>query len=328
MPNSDTTLGETADLITPMAVRVAVTLRIAHRIAAGRRLTTELADDVRAQADVLERVLLHLVSVGLLDRDELGSFSLTQPGEQLLVEQGKGAAPPWLDLSNPLGRAELSFTRLLDAVLTGEVAYTAQYGSTFWDDLDSDPSWSAQFDAALALGVDQRSREVAQAYDWAALGEVVDVGGGDGTLLVALLRAHPTLRGTVLDRSLEPAQRALDDAGLSERANAVAGSFFEPLPPGAGGYVLSRIQSNWSDADVRTILQRCSEAAGARGRIIVIDEFVADGAMATENDLRMLVYFGGQERTAGQVRDLAAEVGLSLEALIPVGDWTIMELRS
>jgi hypothetical protein len=327
MSNSDMTLEEMADLVTPMTVRVAVTLRIAHRIAAGRRLTTELADDAGAQTDLLERVLLHLVSVGLLSRDEIGAFSLTPLGEQLLVEGGKGAAPPWLDLSNPLGRAELSFTRLLDAVRTGEVAYAALYGRTFWDDLDSDPSWSAQFDAALARGVDRRAREVAQAYDWAALGEVVDVGGGDGTLLVALLRAHPTLRGTVVDRSLEPAKRALDHAGLSERANAVAGSFFEPLPPGAGGYVLSRIQSNWSDADVRTILRRCYEAAGARGRVIVIDEFVADGAVATENDLRMLVYFGGKERTTAHVRDLAADVGLSLEAIIPVGPWTIMELK-
>ncbi len=200
--------------------------------------------------------------------------------------------------------------------------------TTFWADLDADPSWSAQFAAALAHGVDRRSHEVAQAYDWAALGEVVDVGGGDGTLLMALLWAHPTLRGTVLDRSLEPAKRALDAAGLSARANAVAGSFFEPLPPGAGGYVLSRIQSNWSDADVRTVLRRCSEAARAHGRVIVIDEFAADGAVATENDLRMLAYFGGKERTAGQVRALAADVGLSLEAIIPVGDWTIMELRS
>jgi hypothetical protein len=144
---------------------------------------------------------------------------------------------------------------------------------------------------------------------------------------VALLREHPTLRGTVVDRSLEPAKRALDEAGLSERANAVAGSFFQPLPPGAGGYVLSRIQSNWSDADVRTILRRCADAAGARGRIIVIDEFVADNAMATENDLRMLVYFGGKERTTAHLRDLAADVGLSVEAIIPVGDWTIMELK-
>jgi hypothetical protein len=328
MSRSDVTLEELADLITPMAVRVAVTLRIAHRIAAGRRLAAELADDAGAQADVLERVLLHLVSVGLLDRDESGAFCLTRPGRQLLVETGKGAPPPWLDLGNPLGRAELSFTRLLDAVRTGEAAYAAQHGSTFWADLDADPAWSAQFDAALARGVDRRAREVAQAYDWAALGDVVDVGGGDGTLLVALLRAHPTLRGTVLDRSLGPAKRALDDAELSERANAVAGSFFEPLPAGAGGYILSRIQSNWSDADVRTILRRCSEAAGAHGRVIVMDEFVADGAVSTENDLRMLAYFGGKERTAGQVRDLAADVGLSLTAAIPVGDWTILEMRS
>jgi hypothetical protein len=327
MSNSDVTLKEMADLITPMAVRVVVTLRIAHRIAAGRRSAEELADDVGAKTDILERVLLHLVSVGLFDRDELGAFSLTQLGEQLLVDTGRGAAPPWLNLDSVLGRAELAVTGLLDTVRTGAGAYTAHYGRSFWDDLDADPSWSAQFDAALAHGVERRAREVAQARDWAALGDVVDVGGGDGTLLVALLRAHPTLRGTVVERSPEPAKRSLYDAGLSERADAVAGSFFEPLPPGAGGYILSRIQSNWNDADVRIILRRCIEAAGVRGKIIVIDEFVADGAVVTEDDLRMLVYFGGKERTMAQFRVLAADVGLSLESCIPVGDWTIMEFK-
>jgi hypothetical protein len=322
------TLKDMADLMTPMAIRVAVTLRIAHQIAAGRRQIKELADDARAEADILERVLLHLVSAGLFDRDERGAFGLTRLGEQLLVESGPGATPPWLDLGSALGRAEMSFTRLLDTVRTGEVAYTARYGRTFWDDLDADPSWSAQFDAALARGVERRACAVAQAYDWAALGDVVDVGGGDGTLLVALLRAHPALRGTVVERSPEPAKRTLHDAGLSDRANADAGSFFEPLPPGAGGYVLCRIQSNWSDADARTILSRCTEAAGARGKVIVIDEFAADGAVPTENDLRTLAYFGGKERTAAQVREVAADVGLSLESLIPVGDWTIMELKA
>ncbi|MEH1123481.1 methyltransferase [Micromonospora sp. CPCC 206061] len=328
MSNSDITLKDLADLATPMAVRVAVTLRIAHRIAAGRRLIKELADDVDAKADLLERVLLHLVSVGLFHRDDLGAFSLTPLGEQMLVESGPGATPPWLDLGSALGRAEMSFTRLLETVMTGEVAYTAQYGRTFWEDLDGNPSWSAQFDAALARGMERRAREVAQAYDWAALGEVVDIGGGDGTLLVALLRAHPALRGTVVDRSPEPAKRTLQEAGLSERANVVAGSFFEPLPRGAGGYVLSRIQSNWSDADLRTILSRCAEASGAGGKVIVIDELVADVAVATESDLRMLVYFGGRERTAAHVRDVAADVGLSLESLLVVGDWTILELES
>ncbi|MEV6488650.1 methyltransferase [Actinoplanes sp. NPDC051633] len=316
------TLQQMADLITPMAVRVAVTLRIAHRITAGRRLAGELADDVAADADALERVLLHLVSAGLFDRDEAGAFSLTERGEQLLAEP-----PPWWDLDSALGRADLSVTRMLDTVRTGASAYTAQYGRTFWDDLDADPSWSAQFDAALARGVTRRARDVAQAYDWAALGDVVDVGGGDGTLLAALLRAHPALRGTVVERTSEAAKRTLHDAGLSDRADAVAGSFFDPLPPGAGGYVLARIQSNWGDADVRAILRRCGEAAGARGKVVVIDEFAAGEAVVTADDLRMLVYFGGKERTAAQVGDLAADVGLTLESRIPVGEWTILEFR-
>ena len=171
---------------------------------------------------------------------------------------------------------------------------------------------------------------VAGAYDWAALGDVVDVGGGDGSLLIALLRAHPTLRGTVIDlaSAVESATRALGAAGLSDRGLAQTGSFFEPLPPGGSGYILSRILHDWDDGDVRRILERCADAAGPAGRVIVVEDIDAGpgGSVSTEMDLRMLAYFLGRERTLVRLVELARAAGLTLGTVTPLPPRTIIEL--
>jgi hypothetical protein len=326
---SERALRELSDLITPMAIRVAVTLRIPQKISGGGSTAEALAADTNTNTDVLERILLHLVSVGVLTRDYSGLFGLTSVGDQMLIEGDSAANPDFLDLNTVVGRAELSFVHLLDVVQSGHVvAYSAQYGTSFWDDLSREPSSAVQFDQVMADGMKKRVQEIAESYDWGALGSVVDVGGGNGTLLVGLLRAHPSLQGTVVDRDAGPATRTIRDAGLSDRASALSGSFLEPLPPGAGGYVLSRVQSDWNDADVRTILGHCADAAGARGRVILVDEFAAEEGVRTdsETDLRMLMYYGGKERTMEQARELAAAVGLSMRSLRRAADWTIMEL--
>jgi 2,7-dihydroxy-5-methyl-1-naphthoate 7-O-methyltransferase len=326
---SERTLRALSDLITPMAIRVAVTLRIPQKISGGGLTAEALAAETNTDTDVLERILLHLVSVGVLTRDGSGLFGLTPVGDQMLIEGDSAANPDFLDLNTVVGRAELSFVRLLDVARNGDVvAYSAQYGTSFWDDLGSEPSSAVQFDEVMADGMRKRVQEIAESYDWGTLGSVVDVGGGNGTLLVGLLRAHPSLRGTVVDRDAGPATRAFRDAGMSDRASALSGSFLEPLPPGAGGYVVSRIQSDWNDADVRTILGHCADAAGAQGRVIIVDEFAAEEGVRTdsETDLRMLMYYGGKERTMEQVRELAADVGLSVRSLRRAADWTIMEL--
>ncbi|WP_158264262.1 methyltransferase [Amycolatopsis sp. CA-126428] len=327
---SGRTLRELSDLITPMTIRVAVTLRIPQKISGGGQTAEALAAATNSDPDVLERILFHLVGVGVLTRDDDGRFGLTHVGAQLLEDDG-AVNPDFLDLDTVAGRAELSFIRLPDVARSGDiVAYSAQYGTGFWDDLGKEPSSAAHFDQVMADGMQKRVQEIAESYDWGALGSVVDVGGGNGTLLAGLLRAHPGLRGTVVDRDAGPATRTFREAGLTGRAEALSGSFLEPLPPGAGGYVVSRIQSDWNDADVRTILGHCADAAGAAGKVIVVDEFAAEEGVRTdsETDLRMLMYYGGKERTMEQVRALAADVGLSVRSLRRAADWTIMELSS
>lgn len=318
-----------ADLATPMAVRVAATLRIADHITRGRRTAPELAEAAGADADALDRVLRHLVTAGVLGRDESDRYLLTERGEALRDNHPAGMRAV-LDLESAIGRADLSFVQLLHTVRTGEPAFPAQFGRSFWDDLAADPTRSASFDAQMAADVAAWAPDIVAAYDWGSLGHLVDVGGGNGALLAALLREHPDLRGTVLDLpgAAKAARTALTAAGLADRGDAIDGSFFDPLPPGAGGYLLCAVLHDWDDAAARTILRGCAEAAGADGRVFVVEKFATDTDPRTEMDLRVLVYFGGRERGVAELTALAAAAGLKVAAVHVAGATPVVELTA
>jgi hypothetical protein len=317
-----------ADLATPMAVRVAATVRVADHIAAGRCTAAAIARAAGVHVGALDRVLRHLVTAGLLTRDGAGGYATTELGEQLRDDHPAGKRK-WLDMAGGVGRGDLCFIDLAHTVRTGEPAYPVRYGRSFWADLDGDPALSASFDALMGHHVETDAADIADAYDWARLGHVVDVGGGSGTLLGVLLAAHPALTGTVVDLP-GPASRARQrfvHSGLAGRARAVPGSFFDPLPAGAGGYVLSAIIHDWDDERAVAILRRCAEAAGDNGVVLVIEAVGVDGESAdTSMDLRMLAYNGGRERGLTELCAIADRAGLAMRAAYPVGRHTYMSI--
>lgn len=317
-----------ASLVTPMAMRVAATLRIADHLHEGRRTASELADAVEADANTLERVLRHLSAVGVFDRDDSGQYTLTAHGDALRDDH-PGRMRAALDLEGAVGRAELSFTQLLHTVRTGDPAFPVQFGLSFWEDLASDATRSASFDSQMGSDVEAWATGILSAYDWGLLGHVVEVGGGNGTLMIALLRKHLGLRGTVVDlpRTAAAARLAFTRAGLDDRGEVVAGSFFERLPSGAGGYLVTAIVHDWDDEAAGAILRRCAEAASPHGRVFVIEKIGADGSSPnTEMDLRLLAYFGGRERDLGELIALSESSGLSLAAVHSATPISILEL--
>jgi hypothetical protein len=314
-----------ADLVTPMAIRVAATLRLADHIVAGRQTTEALAAAVNADRDALGRLLGHLVTAGVLSREGTTTYSLTPLGEQLRDDDPQGLRA-WLDLDGSVGRADLCFVELLHTVRTGEPAFPRQFGRAFWDDLSADAGREASFDALMGARLVADAPVVAAAYPWGTLGHVVDVGGGNASLLIAILRGHGELRGTVVDLAgpVARAEHAIALARLSDRAGSQAGSFFDALPAGAGGYVLSGVLHDWDDQDAVRILQRCADAASTTGKVLVVDHL--GGAPNTEGDLRMLCYFRGRERTLDQLRELAGTAGLQVSSVTPAGSRSIIEL--
>ncbi|HEY0450516.1 MAG TPA: methyltransferase [Actinophytocola sp.] len=296
-----------------MAIRVAATLRIGDRLDQPRT-AAELADPAGADPAALDRLLRHLVTAGLLSQDDAGRYALTDRGRLLCDGHPAGLRAEW-DIEGPAGRGDLSLVQLLHSVRTGEPAFPAQYGLPYWTDLAADPARAAAFDDARGAAVAVEAPSIVAAYDWGALGDVVDVGGGNGALLIALLNEYPALRGTVLDLpgAAETARKLIDAAGLSDRADAMAGDFFEPLPPGAEGYLLSAVIHNWDDEHARRILRRCAEAAGADGAVFVIER-VAEGT-STAADLRNLAWFGGHVRDIAGLTALADGAGLAVAAV-------------
>jgi O-methyltransferase domain len=165
-------------------------------------------------------------------------------------------------------------------------------------------------------GVD--SARILTAYDWGALGDVIDVGGGDGTLLIALLQEYPSLRGTVLDLpdAAESARKRIGAAGLTSRAEVVAGDIFAELPAGAEGYLLASVVRHWGDDDARRILRRCAEAAGEDGAVFVI-ESVTDTSTTREPG-----------RDLAALTALVESVGLTVVNVHDAGDVAVLELNS
>ncbi len=316
-----------ADLATPMAIRVAATLHLADHLANGATDPAELASRTDTDPRALTRLLDHLADAGVVSPTSRGRYRLTDLGAQLIDAHPAGIRS-WLDLDGAIGHADLAFFGLLDSVRTGAAAYPKIFGTGFWDDLDANPALSASFDALM--GEHPAVADVLDGYDWSPVEQVADVGGGDGTLLAALLAAQPHLRGTLVERP-GPAQAAAQTfraAGVADRVTVVSGSFFDPIPAGAQVYVLSRVLGDWDDEHVVAILRRCAAAAGERGRVLVLEEGFAsqDSNASTEMDLRMLVYCAGRDRSLAELTALAGTAGLRVCARHPAGSSTLVEL--
>lgn len=309
------------DLMTPMALRVAATLRLADFMpddgTGDGAVVGDLAERAGADPEALARVLRHLVQHGVFTEPGPGQFAVNQTAA-LLRSGHPGAMQTHLDLDGFGGRMDLAFTGLAHTVRTGEPAWEQVFGQPFWPYLDANPAISASFDATMATNAGNSA--VADGYDWTTVRRVADIGGGTGSLIADVLRRHPRLRGTLVDLP-ETAARArahLAGLGLDGRCEVVGQSFFDPLPAGADAYLLNRVIHDWDDAGAIAILRRCAEAAGRTGRVLVIEFHGAagrDSAAFAEMNLRMLVLTGGRERTIDDYSALAAGAGLQVAAV-------------
>ena len=329
LPTAAPSIRAMADLATPMSIRVAATLSLVERAGSAGATAEQLASETATATPALRRLLDHLVTIGVFDLDAgSGRYRPTQLGAQMSEDAPEGIKP-LLDINSAGGRAELGFVELLETVVTGTPAYVRRYGREFWADLDANPELRRSFDAQMNWRFRVQATQIAARFDWSRFSEVLDVGGGDGTVLAAILQAHPDLRGRVLD--LPPTAAAAAErfaaAGLDDRAGAVAGSFFEPLPVGPDAYLLSDILHDWDDDHARKILALCCRAAGPNGTVVVIEPVRGEG-VGTAMDLFMLMCFNGRERTVDELAELAADSGLVHSTSVPVADGrTALEFR-
>lgn len=297
-----------ADLCTPWCVHVAATLRVADHIASGAGRIDELAAAAGADPDALGRVLRHLVARGVFEEPAPGRFALNAAGRRLLGHD------VGLDLDGIGGRMAYAWGGLLAAVRTGRPAYDGLFGRPFWEDLAANPGIAAGFDALMGIaGHGVPDPDILPGGRWDGVRTVVDVGGGNGTLLAEILRAHPDVRGTLVDlpRTVAGAADVFRAAGVEERASTAGQSFFDPLPAGADVYVLKNVLADWPDGHAAALLRRCAEAARPGGRVVVAGGVTPEAASPA---LLMLVLVGGRDRTLAEFRDLARGAGLEVTA--------------
>lgn len=308
-----------ADLTTPMALRVAATLNLADHAQDPGATAVELAQRTGTAEHVLRRLLDHLVALGVFDAE--GDRYLPSDLGRALRSDAPGDLRADLDITGAMGRAELAFAELLHTVQTGEPGYVRRYGRDFWADLNAELDLRESFDAKMRRRFQGQTERIARGYDWGRFTDLVDVGGGDGTLLAAVLNAHPGMRGRVLDLppAAEAADRTLARAGLTDRADGIPGSFFDPLPEGGDAYVLSDVLHNWGDTEARAILAGCARAATPTGAAVLVVEALREGTPGqgfnTVADLSMSVFVGGCERTIDEFTTLATDCALSLRAV-------------
>jgi hypothetical protein len=169
------------------------------------------------------------------------------------------------------------------------------------------------------------------AYDFSRFRTIMDVGGGRGALLAAILRANPAVSGVLVDlpSTVAGAGPIFESAGVADRCTVVGGSFFEAVPGAADLYLLKSVIHDWDDERAVAILRSCRQAVGESGRVMLVERVLPSGnaaSLASLMDLNMLVLAGGQERTEAEYRSLYERAGLALVDVIPAGaDLTLLE---
>src|SRR6266700_1533165 len=328
--SGDIDLWALTDLDTNFAIRVAGTLRVAEAIDAGVTKLDDLAARVGADRDALGRLLRYLSRRGLFTQVGPDEFALNDAARRLIPGTPR-SLPRWrTDLDGLGARLALPFTRLLDAVRTGEPVHASVFGRPFWEDLAANPQIAEEFHSMMEGPPSGDGEEDGHQGEDRLAGtrHVVDVGGGSGTFLADALRSHPDLRGTLVElpEAAAPARELLAAAGVADRCEIAEQSFFDPLPAGADLYHLSYVIHDWNDRDAVRILRRCAEAVAPDGRVLV-EERVRDGsddADTTGHDLLMLVLTGGRERIVDEFADLAGRAGLRLARTEPSsGAWRL-----
>jgi hypothetical protein len=273
-------------------------LRVAEALADGPRPVEDVAREVGADPDTLHRILRALASDGVFAEEEPGVFRNTDVSEVL------GRGDGWGDFAHLFGGVWHRTSGELDA--SGDPPFPRTFGADFWTWLAGNPSERAAFDRAMGQGNERRVERLAR-VDWRGDETVVDVGGGNGSLLLELLQRQPGLRGVVFDLP----ETTRDEAAFGDRCTFVAGNFFEDIPPG-DVYVLSTILHDWPDESAAAILRTIRASAPADARVLLLEAVLLPGNEehgAKWLDLLMLALFGGRERDEAQWRALLSDAG-------------------
>jgi SAM-dependent methyltransferase len=301
------------------AIYAVAKLGVADLLRDGPQSSDVLAEATDTDARALYRVLRTLASVGVLVEDEAACFGLTPMGACLQTGV-PGSLRAWAISSGEENYR--AFTEVLYSVHTGKSAFEQVFGMGVYDYRAHHPEAAARFNEGMTDWTRQAASAVVAAYDFSARTRVVDVGGGQGDLLVALLQAYPHLQGVLVElpHVAAAAQPRLEAAGLASRCEVVAGDFFAATPCGGDIYILKNVIDSFEDDRTVRLLQHCHRAMAPQGKLLVVGQVIRPGndpAVSKLLDLALLVNAGGPVRTEAELHRLFAAAGFQLTRIIP-----------
>lgn len=300
------------------AIRAAAELEIADKLADGPKSTTELARLTGGDAESIHRVLRALASIGVFaERD--GKYRLTPLAEHLRRDSPESVWPAAMYMVAEIYQAA---EHLSTSVRTGEGNFRRVLGMNMFDYLAANPERGAIFDRMMKSFHGPETAAIVEAYDFSHIGDLVDVGGGNGDVLRAILAANPNTRGVLFDLAgvAERAQAALAGDPVFGRMSFRSGDFFKDVARGGDAYILRHIIHDWNDDESVQILRCCRAAMGDGARLLVMEEVIPDGdtpSAAKWLDVCFLAMWSGKERTRADYEALYRRSGFKLTRVIP-----------
>ena len=314
------------------AACVAAELRLADLLRDGPRSSADLAAATQTDPPSLLRLLRALTTLDICRQRDDGPFEITPMGE-LLAADAPGSVQAWAIW---WGRQLWPvWGELLYSVRTGKSARKLLMGTDGFKHLENDPDAAALFNRALAELTRLATDSFVKSYDFSGMRQIVDVGGGYGQLLAAILVPNPSLTGVLFDlpHAIEGGRRHLEQAHVADRCEFVAGDFFQSLPPDADAYILKSILHDWDDARSRALLQTCHRAMKKDARLLIVEQMLPDRLEVSahhqflvRSDLNMLVAHAAGERDEAAFRAMLTATGFRVSRIMPAGlTFTVIE---
>jgi hypothetical protein len=312
------------------ALQVAAELGLADALANGPKDRDALAREVGAHPEAMNRLMRALASLGVFDQLPDGQFINTRSSEYLRSDvPGSLRALARMHGDAPLWQA---WVGLEHSVRSGEPSFAHVHGSRMFEYLAAHPDLARRFDEGMTSASGVVNQALVEAYEWGQFGTLVDVAGGAGSTLVAILRANPGMQGVLFDlpHVIERGRDYRAQQGLTARCRTETGSFFDSVPAGADAYFMKHIIHDWDDEDCLRILRNCRAAMPDHAKLLVCERVVPPGnepSIVKTTDLVMLALTdGGRERTEQEFQDLFARAGLRLARVVPTRlDHAILE---
>jgi hypothetical protein len=301
------------------ALHVAARLGVADLLNNGPMSVDELARAVGAHPAALYRLMRLLASEGVFAESEPRRFELTALAMPLRSDvPGSLRARAILDGEEAHWKA---WGHLTHSVATGEPAFDRAHGAPFFEYMKAHAAVASSFNTVMTDQNAAAAQAVVEAYDFSGLGTLVDVGGGHGSLLAAILAEYPPLRGILHDQPhvVAGARPTLEAAGVADRCDIIGGDFFASVPAGGDAYLLKHILHNWDEPRCAAILKNGRDALPADGRLLVVETLIPAGNEPSYGkylDLGMLVLLPGRERTEAEYGELLAATGFELSRVI------------